>query len=112
MAEEAEGFICPGCMASFATPQQLEVHYDREHIENGENNGHGLQKSVEELQSTLKEEQFHSAELKKEVEKLSHAVQKSAEDKTASEMDMYESQIKALNEAKELRKLWNWSDHL
>ena len=63
-------------MASFSTPQELEVHYEREHII-GESNGndHGLiQQSVQEIQSTLKEEQFYSAELKREVERLSTAV--------------------------------------
>ena len=94
-------------MASFSTPQELEVHYEREHII-GESNGndHGLiQQSVQEIQSTLKEEQFYSSELKKEVEKLSHAVQKSTEDKSKAEMDLCQSQIGALSEAKDLCEL-------
>ena len=38
--EAAEGFICPGCMSSFSTPQDLEVHYDKEHLNgNGSSNG-------------------------------------------------------------------------
>ena len=94
-------------MSSFSTPQELEVHYEREHII-GESNGndHGLiQQSVQEIQSTLKEEQFYSSELKKEVEKLSHAVQKSTEDKSKAEMDLCQTQIGALSEAKDLCEL-------
>ena len=107
--EAAEGFICPGCMSSFPTPQDLEVHYDKEHLNgnssnNGNNLGH-LKEEVQELQTTLKEEQFYSAELKKEVERLSTAVHKSTEDSAEStEVDLYETQIKALTEAKDLRK--------
>ena len=103
-SEEAEGFICPGCMASFSTPQELEVHYEREHIIESNGAEHGIQKSVQEIQSTLKEEQFYSAELKKEVEKLSQAVQKSTEDKTQAEVDLYQSQVNALSESKDLCK--------
>ena len=91
-------------MQSFINPQDLEIHYDKEHL-NGSNNGNlsNLSQEVQELQTTLKEEQFYSAELKKEVERLSSAVHKSTE--STSEVDLYESQIKALSEAKELCKL-------
>ena len=70
-------------MSSFPTPQDLEVHYDKEHLNgnsssnNGGNNLGHLKEEVQELQTTLKEEQFYSAELKKEVERLSTAVHKS-----------------------------------
>ena len=64
-----------------------------------------LKDEVQELQSTLKEEQFYSAELKKEVDRLSTAVHRSTENSTeSSEVDLYETQIKALTEAKDLRK--------
>ena len=43
--------------------------------------------------------------MKKEVEKLSHAVQKSTEDKSKAEMDLCQSQIGALSEAKDLCEL-------
>ena len=70
----------------------------------GDNLGH-LKEEVQELQTTLKEEQFYSTELKKEVERLSTAVQKSSEESAeTSEIDLYETQIKALSEAKDLRK--------
>ena len=71
----------------------------------GDNLGH-LKEEVQELQTTLKEEQFYSTELKKEVERLSTAVHKSTEEQTVetSEIDLYETQIKALSEAKDLRK--------
>ena len=92
-------------MSSFSTPQELEVHYEREHIIGESNGNHGIQQSVQEIQSTLKEEQFYSSELKKEVEKLSHAVQKSTEDKSKAEMDLCQSQIGALSEAKDLCEL-------
>ncbi len=108
LPNEAEGFICPMCMASFPDPKDLEVHFDREH--NGGSNGIGVLKDeVQELQSTLKEEQFYSAELKKEVDRLSNAVQRNSESEIAdnhatSEIAMYQSQITALSEAKDLRK--------
>ena len=109
-SEEAEGFICPACMGSFVSPQDLEVHYDKEHLNNGgsENNDSNLgnlRDEVQELQTTLKEEQFYSTELKKEVERLSSAVHKSTESPSETESDLYESQIKALEEAKQLCKL-------
>ena len=65
-----------------------------------------MKEEVQELQTTLKEEQFYSTELKKEVERLSTAVHKSTEEQTVetSEIDLYETQIKALSEAKDLRK--------
>ena len=70
----------------------------------GDNLGH-LKEEVQELQTTLKEEQFYSTELKKEVERLSTAVHKSSEESAeTSEIDLYETQIKALSEAKDLRK--------
>ena len=103
-AEEAEGFICPGCMASFVSPQDLEIHYDREHL-NGNGNINNLKDEVQELVTTLKEEQFHSAELKREVEKLSNVVQKTTEVSENTEADMYQSQVTALSEAKDLCKL-------
>ena len=90
-------------MASFVSPQDLEIHYDREHL-NGNGNFNHLKDEVQELVTTLKEEQFHSAELKKEVEKLSTAVQKSTENTDNAEADMFQSQVNALSEAKDLRK--------
>ena len=103
-ATEAEGFICPGCMASFISPQDLEIHYDREHL-NGNGQFNHLKDEVQELVTTLKEEQFHSAELKKEVEKLSTVVQKTTENTENTEADMFQSQVTALTEAKDLRKI-------
>ena len=83
------------------------MHYDKEHLTGNDSNGNlgHLKEEVQELQSTLKEEQFYSAELKKEVERLSSAVQKSAETSSeSSEIDLFQSQIKALTESKELCK--------
>ena len=104
------------CMESFPDPKDLEVHFNREH-NGGGNNGNGdlsnLKDEVQELQSTLKEEQFYSAELKKEVDRLSSAVHRTSEseyDEHAGEAEvvaMQQSQIKALTEAKDLRKFEN-----
>merc|ERR1712029_140738 len=90
-------------MRSFATPQDLELCYSNcNNTSNGDNLGH-LKEEVQELQTTLKEEQFYSAELKKEVERLSTAVHNSTEESAdISEVDLYETQIKALTEAKDL----------
>lgn len=93
-------------MSSFLSPKDLELHYDREHIENNSNGGNlnHLKEEVQELQTTLKEEQYYSAELKKEIERLSTAVHKNAEAEADTEaVDFYEGQIKALSESKDLR---------
>ena len=55
-----------GCMSSFSTPQELEncfLRCEREHMigEESSNGNHVLQQSVQEIQSTLKEEQFYSS---------------------------------------------------
>ena len=71
---------------------------------NGNGQFNHLKDEVQELVTTLKEEQFHSAELKKEVEKLSTVVQKTTENTENTEADMFQSQVTALTEAKDLRK--------
>ena len=53
-------------MSSFSTPQELEncfLRCEREHMigEENSNGNHVLQQSVQEIQSTLKEEQFYSS---------------------------------------------------
>ena len=55
-----------GCMSSFSTPQELEncfLRCERENMigEESSNGNHVLQQSVQEIQSTLKEEQFYSS---------------------------------------------------
>ena len=55
-----------GCMSSFSTPQELEncfLRCEREHMigEENSNGNHVLEQSVQEIQSTLKEEQFYSS---------------------------------------------------
>jgi uncharacterized Zn-finger protein len=34
---EAEGFLCPTCMAAFPSPDNLQSHYETEHLEPGAN---------------------------------------------------------------------------
>ena len=106
-ATEVEGFICPACMAVFSSQQDLEIHFQNCPHLNGNGNGqfNHLKDEVQELVTTLKEEQFHSAELKKEVEKLSTVVQKTTENTENAEADMFQSQVKALTEAKDLCKM-------
>ena len=53
-------------MSSFSTPQELEscfLRCEREHMigEENSNGNHVLEQSVQEIQSTLKEEQFYSS---------------------------------------------------
>ena len=53
-------------MSSFSTPQELEncfLRCERENMigEESSNGNHVLQQSVQEIQSTLKEEQFYSS---------------------------------------------------
>lgn len=34
---EAEGFLCPSCMAAFSSPDDLQNHYQSDHLEPGAN---------------------------------------------------------------------------
>ena len=92
-------------MAVFSSQQDLEIHFQNCPHLNGNGQFNHLKDEVQELVTTLKEEQFHSAELKKEVEKLSTVVQKTTENTENAEADMFQSQVKALTEAKDLCKM-------
>ena len=37
VAVEAEGFLCPTCMAAFPSAEDLQIHYERMHLEPGAN---------------------------------------------------------------------------
>ncbi|KAH0616741.1 hypothetical protein JD844_028110 [Phrynosoma platyrhinos] len=76
-----EGFICPLCMKSHGSAEELFKHYEAVH-ESGIDASHGgdlspkrdditlLRQEVQDLQASLKEERWYSEELKKELEKV------------------------------------------
>uniref|UniRef100_G1KMF9 Uncharacterized protein n=1 Tax=Anolis carolinensis TaxID=28377 RepID=G1KMF9_ANOCA len=77
----SEGFICPLCMKSHGSAEELFKHYEAVH-ESGVDASHGselslkrdditlLRQEVQDLQASLKEERWYSEELKKELEKV------------------------------------------
>ncbi|XP_009580666.1 PREDICTED: early endosome antigen 1-like, partial [Fulmarus glacialis] len=79
----SEGFICPLCMKSHGSAEELFKHYEAVH-NSGIDSTHGgeghlsperdevslLRQEVQDLQASLKEERWYSEELKKELEKL------------------------------------------
>ncbi|KFQ33245.1 Early endosome antigen 1, partial [Merops nubicus] len=79
----SEGFICPLCMKSHGSAEELFKHYEAVH-NSGIDSTHGgeghlsperdevslLRQEVKDLQASLKEERWYSEELKKELEKL------------------------------------------
>uniref|UniRef100_A0A2K6GJ39 Early endosome antigen 1 n=1 Tax=Propithecus coquereli TaxID=379532 RepID=A0A2K6GJ39_PROCO len=77
------GFICPQCMKSLGSADELFKHYEAVH-DAGNDSSHGgeanialkrydditlLRQEVQDLQASLKEEKWYSEELKKELEK-------------------------------------------
>ena len=99
----AEGFICPICMKGFMNPDDLQIHFERDH---GDGEDKSLKHDVKELQTTLKEEQFYSAELKREVERLSDAVHHKDLADQDEEKVMLQSQVEALQMGKDVCKYW------
>ncbi|XP_037658246.1 early endosome antigen 1-like [Choloepus didactylus] len=79
----SEGFICPQCMKSLGSADELFKHYEAVH-DAGNDSSHGgeanlalkrdditlLRQEVQDLQASLKEEKWYSEELKKELEKF------------------------------------------
>ncbi|XP_015276499.1 PREDICTED: early endosome antigen 1 [Gekko japonicus] len=79
----SEGFICPLCMKSHGSAEELFKHYEAVH-DSGIDSSHGgesnispkrddvtlLRQEVQDLQASLKEERWYSEELKKELEKV------------------------------------------
>uniref|UniRef100_A0A4W3ICE9 Early endosome antigen 1 n=1 Tax=Callorhinchus milii TaxID=7868 RepID=A0A4W3ICE9_CALMI len=77
------GFICPLCMKSHASAEELFKHYEACH-ESVNESGHReeanqslrrddvtlLRQEIQDLQTTLKEERWYSEELKKELDKV------------------------------------------
>uniref|UniRef100_A0A8D2LPY5 Early endosome antigen 1 n=1 Tax=Varanus komodoensis TaxID=61221 RepID=A0A8D2LPY5_VARKO len=77
------GFICPLCMKSHGSAEELFKHYEAVH-DSGIDTSHGgesnmspnryditlLRQEVQDLQASLKEERWYSEELKKELEKV------------------------------------------
>lgn len=127
--QTAEGFLCPTCMQSFASPEdlqthyqsfhaqserhvcpicknefptsdQLQIHYTADHISSGVDRSdlQVLKQEVAELQTTLKEERWYSNELKREVSRLSGAVNK----EYSEEQVLLKQQLRALEESKSL----------
>ncbi|OXB76905.1 UNVERIFIED_CONTAM: hypothetical protein H355_002376 [Colinus virginianus] len=79
----SEGFICPLCMKSHGSAEELFKHYEAVHNSgiDSTRGGEGhlsperdevslLRQEVQDLQASLKEERWYSEELKKELEKL------------------------------------------
>ncbi|CAJ0941996.1 unnamed protein product, partial [Ranitomeya imitator] len=78
-----KGFICPLCMKSHGTAEELFKHYEASH-EPCSDAGHGgevnsstereelllLRREVQDLQASLKEEKWYAEELKKELENV------------------------------------------
>ncbi|ETE64393.1 Early endosome antigen 1, partial [Ophiophagus hannah] len=79
----SEGFICPLCMKSHGSAEELFKHYEAVH-DSGIDTSHAgesnmtpksdditlLRQEVQDLQASLKEERWYSEELKKELEKV------------------------------------------
>ena len=67
-----EGFICPMCMRGFASPDQLQVHFEGDH---GEGEAAASVVNVDDVRATLDREQALSADLKRQVERLTAQVE-------------------------------------
>uniref|UniRef100_A0AAV2L3T1 C2H2-type domain-containing protein n=1 Tax=Knipowitschia caucasica TaxID=637954 RepID=A0AAV2L3T1_KNICA len=76
--QTSEGFICPQCMKSHNTAEELFKHYDLFH-DTGDLPAHMaptredltmLRQEVQDLHASLKEERWFSGELKKELDKV------------------------------------------
>uniref|UniRef100_A0A8C7DQQ8 Early endosome antigen 1 n=1 Tax=Oncorhynchus kisutch TaxID=8019 RepID=A0A8C7DQQ8_ONCKI len=76
--QTSEGFICPQCMKSHNSAEELFKHYELYH-DSGDQPSHMgpgredlvlLRQELQELQTSLKEEKWFSAELKKELDKV------------------------------------------
>lgn len=76
--QTSEGFICPQCMKSHNSAEELFKHYDLFH-ETGDLPSHVaptredltmLRQEVQDLHVSLKEERWFSGELKKELDKV------------------------------------------
>lgn len=76
--ETSEGFICPQCMKSHNSAEELFKHYELFH-DTGDLPAHMaptreyltmLRQEVQDLHVTLKEEKWFSEELKKELDKV------------------------------------------
>ncbi|KTF91113.1 hypothetical protein cypCar_00030876 [Cyprinus carpio] len=76
--ESSEGFICPQCMKSHNSAEELFKHYEVFHEPGDQPSpfspGRGdltlLRQEVQDLQASLKEERWFSEELKKELDKV------------------------------------------
>uniref|UniRef100_A0A8W4FG30 Early endosome antigen 1 n=1 Tax=Sus scrofa TaxID=9823 RepID=A0A8W4FG30_PIG len=78
----SEGFICPQCMKSLGSADELFKHYEAVHDAGNDSSQGGealalkrdditlLRQEVQDLQASLKEEKWYSEELKKELEKF------------------------------------------
>uniref|UniRef100_A0A4W5K3W3 Early endosome antigen 1 n=1 Tax=Hucho hucho TaxID=62062 RepID=A0A4W5K3W3_9TELE len=76
--QTSEGFICPQCMKSHNSAEELFKHYELYH-DSGDQPSHMgpgredfmlLRQELQELQTSLKEERWFSGELKKELDKV------------------------------------------
>uniref|UniRef100_A0A8B9JW77 Early endosome antigen 1 n=1 Tax=Astyanax mexicanus TaxID=7994 RepID=A0A8B9JW77_ASTMX len=75
--ETSEGFICPQCMKSHNSAEELFKHYEvyhepqeqPSHLSPGRDDLALLRREVQDLQASLKEERWFSEELKKELDK-------------------------------------------
>uniref|UniRef100_A0A8C0ZRC9 C2H2-type domain-containing protein n=1 Tax=Castor canadensis TaxID=51338 RepID=A0A8C0ZRC9_CASCN len=78
----SEGFICPQCMKSLGSADELFKHYQAVHDADNDASHGGeaslalkrdditlLRQEVQDLQASLKEEKWYAEELKKELEK-------------------------------------------
>ncbi|KAJ8372384.1 hypothetical protein AAFF_G00290170 [Aldrovandia affinis] len=76
--QTSEGFICPQCMKSHSSAEELFKHYEVFHEANQPPAEGGdlreevthLRQEVQDLQASLKEERWFSGELKKELDKV------------------------------------------
>ena len=68
-----EGFICPMCMRGFASPDQLQIHFEGEHGDGGA--AAAADVNVDDVRATLDREQALSADLKRQVERLTAQVE-------------------------------------
>ena len=72
-----EGFICPMCMRGFASPDQLQVHFEGDH-----GDGAAADVNVDDVRATLDREQALSADLKRQVERLTAQVEQQTQVRT------------------------------
>lgn len=118
--ESAEGFICPMCMRGYADPSDLQSCFERcqserDHADeggggangsqDGTRRGSGMRDGVSGLRATLAEEQAHSAELAKQVERLTMQVSQQSQEGGLiddEEKLMLQSQVEALQMGKDV----------